>query len=97
MTIETFKSSLSASKPPEGIPILLKALWHSAKNDWETAHNLAQDIHSAEGSWIHAHLHRVEGDQGNADYWYRRAGKPVPRVAVEKEWEDIVITLLANK
>lgn len=94
MTIEAFRASLKNADPPAGIPPLLQALWHEGKNDWERAHDIAQDIHSDDGSWIHAYLHRKEGDQGNAAYWYRRAGKPVPRVTLEEEWEQIATELL---
>ena len=94
MTFEEFNNSLSASQPPSGISELLKALWYDGKGDWETSHNIAQDIHSREGSWIHAYLHRKEGDNGNAAYWYHRAGKPVPGSTLEKEWEQISRALL---
>lgn len=97
MTLDAFKSSLSKSDPPESISKLLKAMWHEGKNDWERAHNIAQDISTDDGSWIHAYLHRVEGDLGNAAYWYHRAGKPVPRVSPEEEWEQIVAALLARE
>ena len=96
MTLEAFKSSLSEPHPPEGISELLQALWYEGKNDWEKAHNIAQETSSADGSWIHAHLHRVEGDSGNAAYWYRRAGKPVARNSHHEEWEQIVTALLAG-
>ncbi len=94
MTLTEFKSTLSASKPPEGVSELLQAMWYEGKNDWETAHNIAQDIMSEDGSWVHAYLHRKEGDTGNAAYWYRRAGRPVPRTSLGEEWEDIVKELL---
>lgn len=94
MTLDAFRSSLSAANPPENISGLLKAMWYEAKNDWEAAHSIAQDIHSEEGSWIHAYLHRKEGDLGNAAYWYRRAGKPLPRAALEEEWSEITEALL---
>ena len=71
-------------------------LWYDGKGDWETSHNIAQDIHSPEGSWIHAYLHRKEGDTGNASYWYHRAGRPMPGSTLEKEWEDISRDLLKN-
>lgn len=94
MTFDAFKTSLSEREPPPGISSLLEALWYDGKNDWESAHNIAQDISSSEGSWIHAYLHRKEGDHGNAAYWYRRAGKPVPKVSLQQEWEDIVAALI---
>ncbi len=94
MTLMEFKSTLSASKPPEGVSELLQAMWYEGKNDWETAHNIAQDITSEDGSWVHAYLHRKEGDSGNAAYWYRRAGRPVPQIGLAEEWEDIVKELL---
>jgi hypothetical protein len=76
---------------------LLLALWHDAKDDWDASHNIAQDIHSNDGSWIHAYLHRKEGDAGNAGYWYRKAGKPYPSASLEKEWESIVSVLLEKQ
>src|SRR5687768_7596185 len=96
MTLVDFKNSLTLSTPPEGLPPLLLALWYDGKNDWEQSHNIAQDIHSTDGSWIHAYLHRKEGDTGNAGYWYRKAGKPVPDTSLEKEWEMITTALLAT-
>src|SRR5687767_3409292 len=89
MTLEEFKSSLKNSDPPNELTSLLKALWYDGKNNWEMAHNLAQDIHSNDGSWVHAYLHRKEGDLGNASYWYSRAGRRMPEVSLEEEWEDI--------
>ena len=94
MTVEAFKASLLQSHPPGGISEPLKAMWYEGRNDWEQAHNIAQDISSSAGSWIHAYLHRVEGDEGNAAYWYRRAGKPFPRVPLKEEWEQITKELL---
>ena len=94
MTLQTFKASLSHSAPPDGLTTLLRALWYDGKNDWEAAHNIAQDVDSEDGSWIHAYLHRKEGDHGNASYWYRRAGRPVPRVTLSEEWENIAEELL---
>ena len=94
MTLQDFKSTLSSPQPPAHLTDLLKAMWYEGKKDWEKAHNIAQDIGSQNGSWIHAYLHRREGDQGNAAYWYRRAGRPVPRVDLDQEWEQIVTELL---
>lgn len=95
MTLTEFKSSLSTSRPPDGLSDVLKAMWYEGKRDWETAHNIAQDIGSADGSWIHAYLHRREGDEGNAAYWYRRAGRPMPKISLDQEWDEIVAELLA--
>lgn len=95
MTFEEFKSTLSGAQPPSGISELVKAIWYEGKNDWEMAHNIAQEIHSADGSWIHAYLHRKEGDQGNAAYWYRRAGRPVPRISLQEEWEQLAREFLS--
>ena len=97
MTIDALISSLSHAQPPQGISKLLQALWHDAKNNWDAAHDIAQDIETADGSWIHAYLHRKEGDSGNAAYWYRRAGKAVPNISLETEWKDIATELLKEK
>jgi hypothetical protein len=94
MTFDDFKASLKKDNAPQGLSPLLMSLWYDGKNDWNGSHNIAQDIHSNEGSWIHAYLHRKEGDPGNAAYWYRKAGKPVPSISLEKEWETIVRALL---
>jgi hypothetical protein len=94
MTFEQFKQSLKDSNPPVDINPLLESLWHDAKGDWEASHNIAQDIHTNDGSWIHAYLHRKEGDLSNAGYWYQRAGKPTCRQSLEQEWESLVKAFL---
>jgi hypothetical protein len=94
MTLTDFKNSLSQDLPPAQLPPLLKSLWYDGKGDWKTSHDIAQDIHSKEGSWIHAYLHRKEGDDGNAMYWYSRAGRKMSNVSLEEEWENIVRSLL---
>jgi len=93
MTLDEFKGTLQRSVPPPVTPALV-ALWHDGKGDWEAAHTTAQDIEDATGAWVHAYLHRKEGDQSNAAYWYRQAGKSVARQALEDEWEQIVTELL---
>ncbi|MCF8245243.1 MAG: hypothetical protein K9J37_12820 [Saprospiraceae bacterium] len=90
MNFDTFKSSPT---PPFGNP-LLAALWHDAHGDWEAAHNIAQEIHTRDGAWIHAYLHRKEGDAFNASYWYRQAGRPVFTGSLEAEWEVLVRAFL---
>ena len=94
MTLSEFKESLKASTPPSQLNGLLKALWYDAKGDWESAHNVAQDIHTRDGSWIHAYLHRKEGDLGNASYWYSRANQPVSNKSLSEEWEDLAKAML---
>lgn len=94
MTLETFKATLTESEPPKGISKLLTALWYEGKNDWNQAHIIAQDISTKDGSWVHAYLHRKEGDHGNAAYWYHRAGKPVAATSLQEEWDQIVSALL---
>jgi hypothetical protein len=96
MSIQEFNATLSRSVPPTHLNALLQALWHDAKGDWEAAHNLAQDVHSAQGSWVHAYLHRKEGDPGNASYWYHRANKPMSQKSLKDEWTEIVSALLLS-
>ena len=79
MTTATFKDSLKNDQPPAGLSPALEAMWWDGKGDWERSHDIAQEIHSTEGSWVHAYLHRKEGDRGNAAYWYARAGKSMFR------------------
>lgn len=94
MNFDEFKASLNSNHPPMGINKLAEAMWYEGKGDWETAHNISQDVDTAEGSWVHAYLHRKEGDLGNASYWYSRAGKRRPQLSLDEEWEEIVKELL---
>ena len=96
MTPDAFFASLSAPRPPDGLSDALRALWWCARGDWDAAHGIAQDDHSRNGSWVHAHLHRVEGDLGNAGYWYARAGRPANREPLETERLSIVEELLTK-
>ncbi|MDJ1472228.1 hypothetical protein QNI19_29010 [Cytophagaceae bacterium DM2B3-1] len=95
MIYQEFISSLSTSEPPSELNDALKALWYDGKEDWETAHNMAQVNNSPTNCWIHAYLHRKEGDSWNAQYWYTRAGKKMPQVSLKEEWEQIVKALLS--
>jgi hypothetical protein len=79
---------------PDDISSLLRALLLEASGDWDTAHRIAQNDYSMDGSWVHAYLHRAEGDLGNASYWYMNAGKSMPDISLEEEWEYIVVALL---
>jgi hypothetical protein len=89
-----FKASLSGAAPAPGLNTPLAGLWWAAKGDWDQAHKIVQEEESADAAWVHAYLHRVEGDLGNAGYWYRQARKPVSSGSLETEWEEIVSTLL---
>ena len=94
MTLHEFRRSLAADRPPDGLTHAQSALWWDAKGDWTRAHESTQQDEGPEGSWVHAYLHRKEGDQSNAAYWYGRAGKPVCRDPVDAEWKSIVRSLL---
>lgn len=83
------------SAPPAGLDACLQALWWARKGDWQRAHELAQAVEEPDGSWVHAYLHRVEGDLGNARYWYTRAARPASTLPLDAEWEEIVRELLA--
>ena len=96
MTLAEFRAALAADAPPADIPASLVALWHDAKGDWDAAHRVAQDVDDADGAWVHAYLHRKEGDAGNAAYWYRRAGQPIARDTLDDEWTRIASALLAR-
>lgn len=90
MTLEEFKNTLSDSSPPADAAMVLHALWHQANGAWDTAHEIAQSQKSPEGDWVHAFLHRDEGDLPNAGYWYRRADKPVASGSISSEWTQLV-------
>lgn len=95
MTLEDFKHSLSAEVPPALSPCLM-ALWYDARGEWHAAHGLIDDLPGEKAAWVHAYLHRKEGDAVNAAYWYRRAGKPVCHLSLEEEWKTITTSLLNN-
>ncbi|MGE0449502.1 MAG: hypothetical protein AB7Q29_07960 [Vicinamibacterales bacterium] len=95
MTVDEFRASI-AGEEPTSATALLRALWHDARGDWDKAHRLAQDVDTADGAWVHAYLHRKEGDAGNARYWYRRANRPEVAGPLEVEWESLVEALLAG-
>jgi hypothetical protein len=86
-------ASLAEPKPPAGLNRSAEAMWWAKRGNWDQAHRVAQDDPSREGSWVHAYLHRVEGDEGNASYWYSRAGETRPSCSLDEEWEQIVGTL----
>jgi hypothetical protein len=91
-----FKASLSGAAPAPGLDAPLAALWWAAKGCWDEAHKIVQDEQTADSAWVHAYLHRVEGDPGNAGYWYRRAHKPVATGSLDAEWDGIVLALLQD-
>lgn len=96
MTFADFKQSTRKPEPPAGLPPALLALWHDARGNWEAAHATAQDIADPTGAWIHAYLHRKEGDLTNAGYWYRRAGQPESQESLDAEWERIAESLVSD-
>ncbi len=96
MSLQSFKASLAKKQPPNELAPALKGLWWDAKGDWSKAHECAQQVENdKDGQWVHAYLHRKEGDLSNAGYWYKRAGKPVAATSLDAEWEAIVRALLA--
>jgi hypothetical protein len=95
MTFDEFRETLRFGQPP-ALAAPLIALWHDARGDWDKAHALAQAIDDEVGAWIHAYLHRKEGDADNAAYWYRRAQQPIASDSLDAEWTRITTALLAS-
>ena len=96
MDVMQFKASLTAGSPPSDLTDTLRALWYEAIGDWQFAYELAQAQDDPTRAWVHAYLHRKEGDLANARYWYRRAGKLHATMPLDGEWEAIVTDLLAR-
>jgi hypothetical protein len=94
MTLQEFRDCLSKDEPPA--QVALAGLWWDAKGDWTRAHESAQQDEGPAGAWVHAYLHRKEGDISNARYWYRRAGKTPARSSLDQEWTEIVESLLSE-
>jgi hypothetical protein len=92
-----FRASLSGTAPASSVEPPLAALWWAAKGEWDRAHKIVMNEETADAAWVHAYLHRVEGDLGNAGYWYRQAGQPAAQDSLEAEWERIVSALLGGK
>ncbi|HUU72283.1 MAG TPA: hypothetical protein VMW70_06640 [Burkholderiales bacterium] len=96
MTLADYLASLNDDDPPSGLPAPLQSLWQEARGDWDRAHKIVQAQDTTDAAWVHAYLHRKEGDAANAGYWYRRAQRPVSDGTLENEWRDIVSTLLES-
>lgn len=94
MNFESFHQSLSGATPPANASVYIQSLWYDGKGDWELAHEAIQDLTDKTAAWIHAYLHRKEGDVWNANYWYTRAGQRMPGYSLEQEWEELVKALL---
>jgi len=94
MTLAEFQLTLNKKTPPEGLGQNLLALWYDGIGNWDEAHEIVQETSGFEGDWIHAYLHRKEGDLSNASYWYTRVGKNIPEGSLEEEWNQIVIYML---
>ena len=94
MNLTLFKESISANEPPARLSTYLHALWYDAKGDWKKAHELIQDLPDKKAAWIHAYLHRKEGDVWNADYWYRNAGRQRPALSLNEEWAQLATAFL---
>ncbi len=95
--LESFELSLGRDEPPPSAGPMLRAIWHGLRGEWDAAHELAQAQDDAEGAQVHAWLHRIEGDLGNADYWYRQAGRPPRRDDVRVEGLEIARALIAKR
>ncbi len=100
MSFAELQASIArGAAPPAGMSGALGGLWHDARGDWSAAHTCAQDDHSRDGSWVHAYLHRKEGDPGNAGYWYAKAGRRMPAesTTLAAEWEQIARALTGEQ
>jgi hypothetical protein len=97
MTIKEYEAAITKGEgPPEDLSPLLRALWFERRGDWDSAHRTTQDVEGTEAAWVHAYLHRREGDLGNARYWYHRAGRRESTEAFEAEWRAIAEHLLRS-
>ena len=96
MDLQSFRESIASPLPPDGLNLALQALWWDAKGDWDKAHERAQERDDQAGMRVHAYLHRKEGDQSNAEYWYRRCRTTAATGPLEAEWEELSRSLLAE-
>ena len=96
MTLDDLRQSIAGAAPPVGVTAELRALWHDAREEWALAHETVQDLSTPAAAWVHAYLHRKEGDIANARYWYQRAGQPAFTGALDEEWDLIASALLQS-
>ena len=96
MNAEDFRASLAKAAPRKALSAPLAALWWDAKGDWAQAHDLVDELETADGMAVHAYLHRKEGSASNADYWYHRAGRTFQRPTLEAEWTALVEGMLSG-
>ena len=94
MRFESFQQSINGATPPAGLSVYLQALWYDGNGNWDKAHGMVDSLADTTACWVHAYLHRKEGDLWNSDYWYRKAGRTRPDVSLQQEWETIVKALL---
>jgi len=95
VTLAELTASVAKAAPPRDLAPPVEALWWAAKGEWDKAHKIVMNDDSREAAWVHAYLHRVEGDLPNAGYWYRTAGRPVCSQPLEAEWSSVAAALLA--
>jgi len=96
MTYDEYLASIKNAQPSSALSETLRSLWWDKKREWDTAHTIAQEIATPQGSAVHAYLHRKEGVLWNADYWYSRAGRMRPDIPLEKEWQLLVEEMLGS-
>jgi hypothetical protein len=97
MTVAEFIETLRKPAPPPAASIPLQSLWWDKQGDWQKAHSLVDDLETRDGMAVHAYLHRKEGEQWNADYWYKRAGNQHRRADLTEEWQALVQALLCEQ
>ncbi len=97
MTIIQWQDSLKQQNPPKELNNIQKSLWYISKGNWDKAHSIVQFIFSKNAAWVHAFIHRVEGDNANANFWYRNAGKEFPNTDQKQEYNQLVETLVLNQ
>ena len=95
MTLDEFTQLLEKQEGcPDFLPLVLQALWYEKKGNWDKAHQIVQNASDVDSAWVHAYLHRKEGDESNARYWYNRSGRPEFKAQLNQEWEQIATDLL---
>ncbi|RXK48826.1 hypothetical protein [Aquirufa rosea] len=94
--LKDFKATLTEDNPPKNLSVQLKSLWYDAQGDWDKAHDQVDQLMDRESAWVHAYLHRKEGDMWNADYWYNRAKKTRPNVSLDNEWQNLAEYFLSH-
>jgi hypothetical protein len=85
-----FEQSLTGTEPPPELGAELTAIWWLKNRNWQKAQDLIDKEPGPDAAWVHALLHRMAGDEPNANRWYGRSGRPRENQTIRHELEEML-------